>query len=66
MPTNIWDHAERAAIVATVLNLEIGTRAFVGSVENGGCKKFGVSEDVRNVNSRRSWVVGGREAVVDR
>ena len=46
LAANIRDHAKRAAIVAAVLNLEIGARAFVSGIEHGSSQQFSVGEDV--------------------
>jgi hypothetical protein len=56
---NVRDHTERAAVVASVLDFEVGPGAFVGCVEYGGRQEFGVGEYVGNpylssVVSRRS------------
>ena len=58
---NIGNDAEGAAVVASILDFEIGAGALVGGVENRRGQQFGVGEDVGNENSdvgRRSF---GRE-----
>src|SRR5215469_5675470 len=46
LAANIRNHAERAAVVASVLNFEVRASAFVGGVEYGRSEEIGVREDV--------------------
>ena len=57
MAADAGDYAERAAVVASVLNFEVGagtivfaSAGWVCGFEDGGGEKFGVGEDVGNEN----------------
>ena len=58
MAANKRDHAERTSVVATILHLEIGASAFVGSIENRRRDEIGMGEDVGDEDL--SVVVGRR------
>jgi len=63
LATHIGDHTERAAIIATVLHLEVGAGTLVGGVEDRGGKQFGVGEDVGD----EDWLLAvGRYALANR
>ena len=40
------DHAEGAAVIATILHLEVGAGALVGGIENRRGQQFRVSKNV--------------------
>ena len=46
LAADVGDHAERAAVVASVLHFQVGAGAFVGSVEYRRSLQFGVGEYV--------------------
>src|SRR5208282_6581134 len=50
LAANIGNHAERAAVVASVLHFEVGTRALICGIEDGSGYQLGVSEDVGNID----------------
>ncbi len=46
LPTHERDHAKRAAIVAPILNLEVGSSALVGGVEDGSSQQLSMRENI--------------------
>ncbi len=48
LSADVGNHAERAAVVAAVLHLQVGTSALVGGVEDRRGLEFGMGEDVGN------------------
>src|SRR5690242_18619553 len=50
LSAHIGDHAERATVIAPVLNLQVRTRALIRRIEHGRRQKFRVREDVGDEN----------------
>ena len=48
MAANIGNDTEGTAVIAAILNFEVGASAFIRSIEYGSGEQFGVGEDVRN------------------
>src|ERR1700694_5144993 len=58
--TNKWNDAEGAAVIAAVLNFEIGTRAVAGGIVDGSGQKAVLREDVAPGNLAVIWRGGGQ------
>src|SRR5882724_5184333 len=67
MTANVGYDTEGTAVIAAILNFEVGASTFVRSIEHGSREQFGVGEDVRNEDRasalRREG--GNRDEVVD-
>jgi len=50
LTADVGNHAEGTAVVAAVLNFQVGAGAFIGGIEDGSSQEFGVSEDIGDEN----------------